>query len=96
MRNDRMTQQALSRQKGVFMKIILIGANGTIGLIRERVLAGLARAKEQGTRLGRRRIEDAEMRRCGLGRSRPACRLREISHYQKKESRPNCAQQMIN
>jgi DNA invertase Pin-like site-specific DNA recombinase len=28
-------------------------------MIRERVLAGLARAKEQGTRLGRRRIEDA-------------------------------------
>jgi DNA invertase Pin-like site-specific DNA recombinase len=27
-------------------------------MIRERVLAGLARAKEQGTRLGRRRIED--------------------------------------
>jgi DNA invertase Pin-like site-specific DNA recombinase len=29
-------------------------------MIRERVLAGLARAKEQGTRLGRRRIEDAD------------------------------------
>jgi DNA invertase Pin-like site-specific DNA recombinase len=29
-------------------------------MIRERVLAGLARAKEQGMRLGRRRIEDAD------------------------------------
>lgn len=29
-------------------------------MIRERVLAGLARAKEQGKRLGRRRIEDAD------------------------------------
>jgi DNA invertase Pin-like site-specific DNA recombinase len=29
-------------------------------MIRERVLTGLARAKEQGTRLGRRRIEDAD------------------------------------
>jgi DNA invertase Pin-like site-specific DNA recombinase len=29
-------------------------------MIRERVLAGLARAKEQGTRLGRRRIEEAD------------------------------------
>jgi DNA invertase Pin-like site-specific DNA recombinase len=29
-------------------------------MIRERVLAGLARAKEQGTRLGRRRIENAD------------------------------------
>jgi len=29
-------------------------------MIRERVLAGLARAREEGTRLGRRRIEDAD------------------------------------
>src|SRR5262245_47210355 len=29
-------------------------------MIRERVLAGLARAREQGTKLGRRRLEDAE------------------------------------
>jgi DNA invertase Pin-like site-specific DNA recombinase len=29
-------------------------------MIRERVLAGLARAKEHGTRLGRRRIEDTD------------------------------------
>ena len=36
-------------------------------MIRERVLAGLARAKEQGTRLGRRRIEDAMRTRRGQG-----------------------------
>src|SRR5262245_784449 len=30
-------------------------------MIRERVLAGLARAREQGTKLGRRRLEDADM-----------------------------------
>src|SRR5260370_18227257 len=35
-----MTQQALSRQKGVFMQIILIGANGTIGELVQRALAG--------------------------------------------------------
>jgi hypothetical protein len=29
-------------------------------MIRERVLAGLARAKEQGTSLGRRRLEDTD------------------------------------
>jgi DNA invertase Pin-like site-specific DNA recombinase len=29
-------------------------------MIRERVLAGLARAREQGTRLGRRRLEDVD------------------------------------
>jgi DNA invertase Pin-like site-specific DNA recombinase len=29
-------------------------------IIRERVLAGLARAREQGTRLGRRRLEDTD------------------------------------
>ena len=29
-------------------------------MIRERVLAGLARAREQGTKLGRRRLEDAD------------------------------------
>jgi DNA invertase Pin-like site-specific DNA recombinase len=29
-------------------------------MIRERVLAGLARAREQGTRLGRRRLEDTD------------------------------------
>jgi len=35
-----MTQQALSRQNGVFMKIILIGANGTIGELVQKALAG--------------------------------------------------------
>src|SRR5260221_1313019 len=35
-----MTQQALSRQSGVFMKIILIGANGTIGELVQEALAG--------------------------------------------------------
>jgi len=29
-------------------------------MIRERVLAGLARAKEQGISLGRRRLEDSD------------------------------------
>src|SRR5712672_725088 len=35
-----MTQQALSRQNGVFMKIILIGANGTIGELVQKTFAG--------------------------------------------------------
>src|SRR5258708_8598533 len=35
-----MTQQALSRQDGGFMKIILIGANGTIGELVQTALAG--------------------------------------------------------
>ena len=35
-----MTQQALSRQNGVFMKIILIGANGKIGELVQKALAG--------------------------------------------------------
>jgi DNA invertase Pin-like site-specific DNA recombinase len=29
-------------------------------MIRERVMAGLARAKEQGTKLGRHRLEDTD------------------------------------
>ena len=32
-------------------------------MIRERVLAGLARAREQGTQLGRRRIEDTDAKK---------------------------------
>jgi DNA invertase Pin-like site-specific DNA recombinase len=32
-------------------------------MIRERVLAGLARAKEQGISLGRRRLEDSDAAR---------------------------------
>src|SRR3981189_984402 len=35
-----MTQQALSRQNRVFMKIVLIGANGTIGELVQKALAG--------------------------------------------------------
>ena len=40
-------------------------------MIRERVLAGLARAKEQGTRLGRRRIEDADAAKAVAIRAAP-------------------------
>jgi DNA invertase Pin-like site-specific DNA recombinase len=32
-------------------------------MIRERVLSGLARAREQGTQLGRRRIEDTDAKK---------------------------------
>src|SRR5580658_1045241 len=35
-----MTQQALSKQNGAFMKIILIGANGKIGELVQKALAG--------------------------------------------------------
>src|ERR1700730_3118660 len=35
-----MTQQALSRQNGAFMKIVLIGANGKIGELVQKALAG--------------------------------------------------------
>src|SRR5260370_20253199 len=35
-----MTQQALSGQNGAFMKIILIGANGTIGELVQTAMAG--------------------------------------------------------
>src|SRR5258707_6328846 len=35
-----MTQQAISRQDGGFMKIILIGANGTIGELVQTAMAG--------------------------------------------------------
>lgn len=38
-------------------------------MIRERVLAGLARAKEQGTRLGRPRLEDADTVKAGAVRA---------------------------
>ena len=31
--------------------------------IRERVLAGIARAREQGTKLGRRRLEDTDAKK---------------------------------
>src|SRR5216683_2399515 len=46
-----MTQQALSRQNGVFMKIILIGANGTIG---EQVQQALAGAGHEIVKVGRK------------------------------------------
>src|SRR6202171_1542253 len=39
-RSDRMTQQAPSRQNGVSMKIVLIGANGKIGELVQKALAG--------------------------------------------------------
>src|ERR1700730_12885077 len=45
-----MTQQALSRQTGVFMKIVLIGANGTIGELVQKALAG---AGHEIVRVGR-------------------------------------------
>src|SRR5438094_1659527 len=35
-----MTQQALSRQNGAFVKIVLIGANGKIGQLVQKALAG--------------------------------------------------------
>src|ERR1700736_2461590 len=35
-----MTQQALSRRNGAFMKIVLIGANGKIGELVQKALAG--------------------------------------------------------
>src|ERR1700704_6350609 len=35
-----MTQQALSRQNGAFMKIVLIGANGKIGQLVQTAMAG--------------------------------------------------------
>src|SRR5712671_5885130 len=46
-----MTQQALSRQNGVLMKIILIGANGTIG---EQVQKALAGAGHEIVKVGRK------------------------------------------
>src|SRR5438132_7485272 len=38
-------------------------------MIRERVLAGLARAREEGTQLGRRRLEDTDARKVAAIRS---------------------------
>src|SRR5947199_7196004 len=46
-----MTQQALSRQNGVFMKIVLIGANGKIGELVQKALAG---AGHQIVKVGRK------------------------------------------
>src|SRR6202790_3710811 len=39
-RGDRMAQQALSGENGAFMKIVLIGANGKIGELVQKALAG--------------------------------------------------------
>ena len=38
-------------------------------MIRERVMAGLARAREEGTKLGRRRIEDADAKKAAAIRA---------------------------
>jgi DNA invertase Pin-like site-specific DNA recombinase len=38
-------------------------------MIRERVMAGLARAREEGTKLGRKRIEDADAKKAKAIRS---------------------------
>src|SRR6266404_3063332 len=46
-----MTQKALSRQNGAFMKIILIGANGTIG---ELVQTALASTGHEIVKVGRK------------------------------------------
>ena len=40
-------------------------------MIRERVLAGLARAKEQGVGLGRRRLEDSDSAKVAAPRPQP-------------------------
>src|ERR1700730_3139681 len=46
-----MTQQAVSRQNGAFMKIVLIGANGKIG---ELVLTAMAGAGHEIVKVGRK------------------------------------------
>src|SRR3981189_2108522 len=46
-----MTQQALSGENGAFMKIILIGANGTIGELVQKALAG---ASHEIVKVGRK------------------------------------------
>jgi DNA invertase Pin-like site-specific DNA recombinase len=38
-------------------------------MIRERVLAGIARARDQGTQLGRRRLEDTDAKKVAAIRS---------------------------
>src|SRR3984893_2689630 len=50
-RSDRVTQQSQSRQNGVFMKIVLIGANGKIGELVQKALAG---AGHDGGKAGRK------------------------------------------
>jgi Resolvase, N terminal domain len=49
-------------------------------MIRERVLTGLARAREQGVQLGRRRLEDTEPNKAAaIRRANPICR-RPVMH----------------
>src|ERR1700692_431037 len=45
-----MTQQALSRQNGAFMKIVLIGANGKIGELVQTAMAGAGHEIVKGGR----------------------------------------------
>src|ERR1700738_811995 len=53
-----MTQQALSRQNGAFMKIVLIGANGKIGELVQEALAGAGHEiVEVGRKSGDFRVE---------------------------------------
>src|ERR1700704_3995862 len=53
-----MTQQALRRQNGVFMKIILIGANGKIGELVQKALAGTGyEIVKAGRKSGEFRVE---------------------------------------
>jgi DNA invertase Pin-like site-specific DNA recombinase len=40
-------------------------------MIRERVLAGIARARDQGTQLDRRRLEDTDAKKVAAIRSAP-------------------------
>jgi len=51
-------------------------------MIRERIMAGLSRAKAEGTKLGRRRLEDTDPRKTGAIRMMLAKRtgVRRIAH----------------
>src|SRR5258705_9743087 len=44
-------------------------------MIRERVMAGLARAREEGTKLGRRRIEEADAKKAAAIRASLAAKI---------------------
>jgi DNA invertase Pin-like site-specific DNA recombinase len=44
-------------------------------MIKERVMAGLARAREEGTKLGRKRIEDADAKKAAAIRSALATKM---------------------
>src|ERR1700737_1447737 len=57
-RRDRMTQKALSRQNGVFMKFVLIDANGKIGeLFQKGVGGGGEESVKAGRKSGDFRVE---------------------------------------